>query len=49
MYFVAATRIRPAIDRVFEFDQAREALAYLSSAGHFGKIVIDVGGSRARR
>jgi NADPH:quinone reductase-like Zn-dependent oxidoreductase len=41
--FVTATRIRPAIDRVFEFGQAREALSFLSSAGHFGKVVINVG------
>jgi NADPH:quinone reductase-like Zn-dependent oxidoreductase len=45
--FVAAARIRPVIDRIFGFDQAREALAYLGSSGHFGKIVIDVGGSAA--
>jgi NADPH:quinone reductase-like Zn-dependent oxidoreductase len=45
--FVAAARIRPPIDRVFRFDQAREAMAYLKSAGHFGKIVIEVGGSTA--
>jgi NADPH:quinone reductase-like Zn-dependent oxidoreductase len=45
--FVAAARIRPSIDRVFRFDQASEAIAYLSSAGHFGKIVIDVAGSMA--
>jgi NADPH:quinone reductase-like Zn-dependent oxidoreductase len=43
--FVAAARIRPVIDRVFEFGHAREALAYLSSGGHFGKVVINVGSS----
>jgi NADPH:quinone reductase-like Zn-dependent oxidoreductase len=45
--FVAAARIRPAIDRVFKFGQAREAVAYLSSAGHFGKVVIEVGQATA--
>jgi NADPH:quinone reductase-like Zn-dependent oxidoreductase len=40
--FVAAAGIRPAIDRVFGFDQAREAYAYLKAASHFGKIVISV-------
>jgi NADPH:quinone reductase-like Zn-dependent oxidoreductase len=45
--FVTAAHIRPAIDRVFEFGQAREAVAYLSSAGHFGKVVIDVGQATA--
>ena len=33
----------PTIDRVFSFDRAREAYAYLESANHFGKVVIKVG------
>jgi NADPH:quinone reductase-like Zn-dependent oxidoreductase len=41
--FVAAAEIHPVIDRVFGFDQAREAYAHLQAAGHFGKIVIKVG------
>jgi NADPH:quinone reductase-like Zn-dependent oxidoreductase len=41
--FVAQTQIHPVIDRVFPFEQAREAQAYLESGGHFGKIVIQVG------
>jgi NADPH:quinone reductase-like Zn-dependent oxidoreductase len=41
--FVAQARIRPAIDRVFGFDEAREAYAYLESARHLGKVVIRVG------
>jgi NADPH:quinone reductase-like Zn-dependent oxidoreductase len=41
--FVTAAKIRPTIDRVFSFDQAREAYAYLESANHFGKVVIKVG------
>jgi NADPH:quinone reductase-like Zn-dependent oxidoreductase len=35
-------RIRPVIDEVFPFDQARQALAKLESGSHFGKIVIQV-------
>ncbi|MFB1481442.1 NAD(P)-dependent alcohol dehydrogenase [Corallococcus sp. RDP092CA] len=35
-------KTRPVIDRVFPFAQAREALQYLESGGHFGKIVITV-------
>jgi len=35
-------KIHPAIDRVFPFDAAQDALAYLESAGHFGKIVITI-------
>jgi NADPH:quinone reductase-like Zn-dependent oxidoreductase len=37
---VALHRMRPVIDRVFEFEQAAEALAHLESGTHFGKIVI---------
>ncbi|WP_375761011.1 NAD(P)-dependent alcohol dehydrogenase [Corallococcus exercitus] len=35
-------KTRPVIDRVFPFAQAREALRYMESGGHFGKIVITV-------
>ena len=41
--FVAATGIRPTVDRVFEFDQAAEAYQHLQSGSHFGKVVIRVG------
>jgi NADPH:quinone reductase-like Zn-dependent oxidoreductase len=34
--------IRPAIDRVFAFDELRQAFAHLESAGHFGKVVVRV-------
>ncbi|KAI1259205.1 hypothetical protein F5Y18DRAFT_420880 [Xylariaceae sp. FL1019] len=34
--------IRPAVDRVFEFDEADKALKYLFSGGHFGKVVVKV-------
>ncbi|HVB34044.1 MAG TPA: NAD(P)-dependent alcohol dehydrogenase [Patescibacteria group bacterium] len=37
---VAHSGLRPAVDRVFGFEQAAEALAYLESGEHFGKIVI---------
>ncbi len=39
---LAQNQIHPVIDRVFPFDAAPDALAYLESAGHFGKIVIEV-------
>jgi len=32
----------PAIDRVFDFDEAPQALAYLASRQHVGKVVIRV-------
>jgi NADPH:quinone reductase-like Zn-dependent oxidoreductase len=37
---IALHQMRPVIDRVFPFDQARQALRYLESAAHVGKIVI---------
>jgi alcohol dehydrogenase len=37
---VAATGLRPIIDRVFGFDEAREAFAHLESGAHLGKVVI---------
>ncbi len=33
-------KIHPVIDRVYKFDQVREAYEYMQSAQHFGKIVI---------
>ncbi|MEH2184499.1 zinc-dependent alcohol dehydrogenase family protein [Nostoc sp.] len=33
-------QLKPIIDRVFSFTEAREAYHYLKSAGHFGKVVI---------
>ena len=35
--------LKPVIDKVFEFGEAREALKYMESGEHFGKIVIKVG------
>jgi NADPH:quinone reductase-like Zn-dependent oxidoreductase len=35
-------KLKPVIDRVFPFTQAREALTLMESAAHFGKIVIAV-------
>jgi NADPH:quinone reductase-like Zn-dependent oxidoreductase len=34
--------LRPVVDRVFPFEQAHEALHYLESGKHFGKIVIRI-------
>jgi len=41
--FYAKHQVRPVVDRVFDFDQAKEALQYLFSGSHFGKVVIRVG------
>ncbi len=40
--FLETHRIAPVIDRVFPFDAAPEAFAYLASGQHFGKVVIQV-------
>ena len=37
------SKMKPVVDRVFEFDQAREALKHMESGSHFGKIVIRIG------
>jgi NADPH:quinone reductase-like Zn-dependent oxidoreductase len=37
---IEVSQLRPVIDRVFPFDQAIEALKYLESGAHFGKVVI---------
>jgi NADPH:quinone reductase-like Zn-dependent oxidoreductase len=39
---VALHKLRPVVDRVFPFAEAREALKYMESAAHFGKIVLRV-------
>ena len=40
--FYARHGVRPQVDRVFGFEGAREALQYLFSGSHFGKVVIRV-------
>lgn len=42
--FVEVNRIVPVVDRVFGFDQAREAYEYLDAGKHFGKVVVRVSG-----
>jgi NADPH:quinone reductase-like Zn-dependent oxidoreductase len=37
---VSLHKMRPIVDRTFPFDQAREALASIQEASHFGKIVL---------
>ena len=39
---IAANAIRPAIDKVFGFDEAKAAYHHMASGAHFGKIVIRV-------
>jgi NADPH:quinone reductase-like Zn-dependent oxidoreductase len=40
--FVASTGLRPVVDRVFDFAHAGEAYAYLATARHVGKVVIEI-------
>jgi len=39
---VALHQIRPVIDRVFPFEEAKEALNYMQSGAHFGKVVMAI-------
>jgi len=39
---LAANRVHPVVDRVFEFDDARAAYHAMRAAGHFGKLVIRI-------
>lgn len=34
--------IRPVVDRVYGFEEAVDALRYLYSGSHFGKVIIQV-------
>ncbi|MFN0140643.1 MAG: zinc-dependent alcohol dehydrogenase family protein [Pyrinomonadaceae bacterium] len=37
---ISVNKLRPVIDRTFAFDDVREALSYMASGSHFGKIVV---------
>lgn len=37
---IRGNRLKPAIARTFSFAEAPEALKYLESGSHFGKVVI---------
>ena len=39
---IAQAKLKPQIDKVFPFDQAKEAYRHMTGATHFGKIVISV-------
>jgi NADPH:quinone reductase-like Zn-dependent oxidoreductase len=40
--FVAAHQLRPVIDRVFPFEEARAAFRYYESTSPFGKVIIEI-------
>ena len=37
---IGVSGMRPVVDRVFGFDEIREAMAYLESGAHFGKVCV---------
>jgi len=39
----ASAKLRPVIDRIFDFEDAESAFRHLQSGGHVGKIVIRMG------
>ncbi|MGL5880771.1 MAG: zinc-binding dehydrogenase, partial [Xenococcaceae cyanobacterium] len=39
---IAAKNIHPVIDKVFPFEQAQQAFAYLDQGLHFGKVAIAI-------
>jgi len=41
---ISISKLRPVIDRTFEFDEVRDALSHMESGSHFGKIVVKIGG-----
>jgi NADPH:quinone reductase-like Zn-dependent oxidoreductase len=40
--FYEEKQIRPVVDTVFKFEDAKKALEYLFRGGHFGKVVVRV-------
>lgn len=39
---LAIRQIKPVVDKVFGFDEAKEAFNYLAGQKHLGKVVIRV-------
>ncbi len=39
---IGQQKLHPVIDQVFPFEKAKEAMAYLESGTHFGKVVIKI-------
>ena len=40
---IAASGMKPVIDKIFSFDQVKAAFAHMESGAHFGKIAIEIG------
>ena len=39
---ISAVKLRPVVDKVFSFEEARKAYEYQESQQHVGKVVIKV-------
>jgi NADPH:quinone reductase-like Zn-dependent oxidoreductase len=39
---ISANNLKPVIDKVFEFEEVKDALKYMESGSHFGKIVVKI-------
>ena len=39
---IAAAELRPVVDRVFPFAEAKTAMRYMESGAHFGKVAISI-------
>jgi NADPH:quinone reductase-like Zn-dependent oxidoreductase len=39
---LTSSGMKPVVDRIFEFGELREAMAYLESGAHFGKVCIRI-------
>jgi NADPH:quinone reductase-like Zn-dependent oxidoreductase len=42
LQFYEKKKIQPVVDKVVDFDHAKDAMLYLESGGHFGKVVVRV-------
>ena len=40
---IVRTKLKPVVDRVFKFDEAKAAFQHLAAGAHFGKVCIRVG------
>jgi len=40
--FISENKLKPVVDKVFEFSEAKIALKTMESASHFGKIVVKI-------
>jgi len=39
---ISVHKIKPAVDRVFGFDEVKAAFNHMAAGAHFGKIVVKV-------